>query len=370
MNPKDRYLTTLKGGSADRVPLELAGFQFASREAVDAHPDPLRREIAHRVFDEQTFAVEVPSHINRYLITPPQRIRTEKAPLANGNVRTEGTIYTPRGALTFVTEYSPRSDTEWTIKYPVESLRELEMLASIPWELPERLAPPDVPNVSSDVDTRAVVTTRISSPFVCVAGAMSFERFLALTITDAGLIEELTEVCRQRTLDVLDVLLSRPGIELVWMGGSEWVTSPMASPATYDSLVQEQERSVINFVHGHSDALVQIHCHGRIGHALPRTFERGADYTEPCEPPPLGDITLTEAKRMAAGRVTLGGNIECRILANESEAAVEAAVREAFEGGKQRFVLRPTEEPSPALTEREYRNYTRLVDVWEELSAT
>ena len=49
--------------------------------------------------------------------------------------------------------------------------------------------------------------------------------------------------------------------------------------------------------------------------------------------------------------------------------AVEAAVREAFEGGKERFVLRPTEDPSPRMSEQEYRNYARLVDVWEELSA-
>ena len=114
---------------------------------------------------------------------------------------------------------------------------------------------------------------------------------------------------------------------------------------------------------------MQIHCHGRIRHALQRTIERGADYTEPCEPPPLGDITLGEAKALADGRITLGGNIECRVLAADSEDAVEAAVRAAFEGGKERFVLRPTEGPSPVMSDREISNYTRLVDVWEELAA-
>ena len=237
MNPKDRYLNTLRGISADRVPLELAGFQFASRREIDAHPDPLRREIAHRVFDEQTFLVEVPSTINRYLVTPPQHIHMADASLANGNVRTQGTIETPRGRLTFVTEYSPRLETAWTIKYPVESREELKWLASIPWELPDGLAPPDLSDIPADFDRRGVMVTRISSPFVCVAGAMTFERFLAMTATNAGLIEEYAEVCCQRTLDVVQVLLSRPGIELVWLGGSEGDTPPMASPATYDALV-------------------------------------------------------------------------------------------------------------------------------------
>jgi uroporphyrinogen-III decarboxylase len=197
---------------------------------------------------------------------------------------------------------------------------------------------------------------------------MSFERFLALTATEPDLVADLTEVCRQRIVDVLEALLAQPGIELVWIGGSEWVTPPMAAPATYDVLVQEQEHSLIEYAHAQSDALVQVHCHGRVRHALQRTIERGADYTEPCEPPPLGDIWLAEAKALAARRITLGGNIECRILAARSEDAVEAAVRAAFEGGKERFVLRPTEGPSPAMTEREFENYVRLVDVWEELS--
>ena len=77
---------------------------------------------------------------------------------------------------------------------------------------------------------------------------------------------------------------------------------------------------------------------------------------------------MKEAKEMAAGRITLGGNVECRVLCNESENAVEEATRAAFEGGKQRLVLRPSDFPSRVVGEQEYRNYMRMIDVWEELS--
>ena len=76
---------------------------------------------------------------------------------------------------------------------------------------------------------------------------------------------------------------------------------------------------------------------------------------------------MAEAKELAAGRITLGGNIQCRILVNETESAVEKAVRAAFEGGKQRFVLRPTEAASPRIMEREYRNYMRVIELWRDL---
>ncbi|NQT53813.1 hypothetical protein HQ576_17280, partial [bacterium] len=202
---------------------------------------------------------------------------------------------------------------------------------------------------------------------VCVAGMMPYEMFLELSLTDPALVLDLTETCRERILDVLRVLFSKPGIEYVWMGGSEWVTPPMGSPALYDALVQEQERSIIGFCHQHG-AVVHVHCHGNVRHALGRSIERGADYTEPVEPPPDGDITLAEAKAMADGHITLGGNIEARVVCHGSEAEVEEAVRAAFEGGKQRFVLAPTEGPSPTISDREYRNWMKMIDVWEELS--
>ena len=164
------------------------------------------------------------------------------------------------------------------------------------------------------------------------------------------------------------MLFSKPGIEYVWIGGSEWVTPPMASPQTYDALVQEQERDLITYAHKQGDVIVHVHCHGHVRHALQRTIERGADYTEPVEPPPDGDITMAEAKALAAGRITLGGNIECRVLCNENPEAVETAVRAAFAGGKHRFVLRPTEGPSPRMSTQEFRNWMKMVDMWEMLS--
>ncbi|MHC4502742.1 MAG: uroporphyrinogen decarboxylase family protein [Planctomycetota bacterium] len=366
MTPRERLLRTLRGERADRVPLVLPGFECRSREGLEAVRDPRRREVAGRVFDQTTFEVGVPSYINRYLVTPPARMRSETKALPDGTKETRGAIDTPKGELTFVTRTD--AQTTWTVRYPVEERADIEKIASVPWELPEKLAPPDMEALPEGFTERGIVRTGISSPFVCVGGMMPYQMFLGLCATDLDLVRELTEICRRRVLDCLDVLFSKPGIEYVWMGGSEWVTPPMASPAIYDALVQEQERSIIDYVHGKSDAIVHIHCHGRVRDALPKTIERGGDFTEPVEPPPDGDITMAEAKALAGGRVTLGGNLEARVLYNESEAVVEAAARAAFEGGKERFILQPTAGHSPELTERELLNYMRVIDVWEELS--
>jgi uroporphyrinogen-III decarboxylase len=367
MTPRQRLLTALKGGTPDRVPLVMPGFDFATRDELESHYDPYRREIARRVIDQTTYRVQVPSYINRYLVTPPQRIHTETRDLAKGFQETRGFIDTPRGNLTFITQRDPVSDTTWTVEYPVKTMDDVDKISSIPWELPAHLSPPDH-HLPDDFTERGVLSTSISSPFVCVAGMMKFEQFLELTLTEPALIQKLTSICLQRTLDILQVLFSKPGIEYVWIGGSEWVTPPMASPLVYDVLVQEQERALITYAHEQGDAITHIHCHGHVRHALQRTIERSGDYTEPVEPPPDGDISMMEAKSLAEGCITLGGNIECRVLANETEEEVEKAVYAAFSGGKQRFVLRPTEGPSPRMSVQEFRNWMKMVDLWEKLS--
>ena len=44
----------------------------------------------------------------------------------------------------------------------------------------------------------------------------------------------------------------------------------------------------------------------------------------------------------------------------------EAAVQAAYQGGTHRFVLRPTESPSPMMDAREAANWERMVATWEK----
>jgi len=196
---------------------------------------------------------------------------------------------------------------------------------------------------------------------------MRYERFLELCATELNLLRELTQLCLDRILDVLDVLLSQNSVEWVCMGGCEWVTPPIGSNRVYDELVQPFERRVIERVHA-GGALSHVHCHGNVRSTLARVIERGADYFEPVEPPLDGDVSFDEAKELADGRITLGGNIEARLLEHEEPEVVEKAARNAFEGGKARMVLQTTAELLARMTSRMVENYHRMLDVWEELS--
>ena len=205
----------MRGEPVDRVPLVLEGFHFASKADLEAHPDPGRREIARRAYPDLVAYVDTPSLVNRYLVTPPQCIRTVAEEEGNGVVRTTSALSTPLGALTAIVEQNVRTDTTWTINYPVETRADIEAIRSVDWEIPQGLGPPDAAALPVGWPERTILLTRISSPFVCVAGMMPYEMFLEMCATHLPLITELTEQCTERILQVLDVLFSGPGIEYV-----------------------------------------------------------------------------------------------------------------------------------------------------------
>ncbi len=365
MTPRKRLLTTIRGGAADRVPLVLEKFHCVSPAEF---ADQLRREIAERVNSQMTFDVYAPTGLNRYLVTDPRHI-TEVSRTAddNGDTTIVSEIATPKGTLTAVVLEDHVTDTPWTVKYPVESLADIEAIRSCEWEVAAGTGPTDVTDRPVEFAERGISRLVVASPMVCVAAMMSREMFLELCITDLPLLTELTEMCMQRTLATMDVVLAGGEVDYVWMGGCEWLTPPMASPQVYEALVQPFEEPIIAATH-EAGAVAHVHCHGNIRDTLELVIARGADMFEPCEPPPDGDMTFAEAKAAAAGRVTLGGNIEARVLECEDESAVEQACRAAFEGGKQRMILQTTAGPYSQMTPQTLANYHRMIDVWEELS--
>ena len=367
LTPRQRLLRTMTGRDADRVPLLLEGFGCVGREGLEAIAEPGRRDIAERLFDQTTAFVGCESFVNRYLVTPPQCMRGLSRDRRGDELHVTTEIATPKGPLTAVTGQNPLSRTVWTIKYPVESLADVEKIRSVPWERPEGLAPPDATDLPEGFDRKGVLWTCVSSPFVCVAGMMPYQYFLQLCATEPELLEELTDLCCGRILDLLEGLLGPGTIEYVWMGGCEWVTPPMASPEVYDRLVQPFEERVISRIHA-GGAIAHVHCHGNVRSTLEKVIRRGGDYFEPVEPPPDGDISFAEAKALAAGRITLGGNIEARVLERASPEAVEQATRAAFEGGKHRMVLANSTGPIGEITPPIRANYHRMIDVWEQLS--
>jgi hypothetical protein len=113
-------------------------------------------------------------------------------------------------------------------------------------------------------------------------------------------------------------------------------------------------------------AKVRLHCHGKIARVLDMILATGCDGTDPCEPPPDGDIELDELKRRCfPRRCCLFGNMELKVLETETPQRVRDVVRRAMEQAKDGggFVLMPTAAPiNVPLAPQTEANYMAFID--------
>ena len=141
MNARNRLLAVLRGEPADRVPLIMEHFHYRTLAEVK---DSGKIELIERVKNHLHFFHTCEAYVNRYMITPPQFMHEiKKVETADGTVITTR-IDTPKGPLISITGVNEISSTTWKVKYPVESIEDIEKIRSIPWELPEGLAAPDL----------------------------------------------------------------------------------------------------------------------------------------------------------------------------------------------------------------------------------
>jgi uroporphyrinogen-III decarboxylase len=146
--------------------------------------------------------------------------------------------------------------------------------------------------------------------------------------------------------------------------GTEFVAPPMCSPETFDVLIAPFDRPMFELIHRHGGKVI-VHHHGNINALLERIADLGADGIQPIEEPPIGDCTMTEAKRRIGDRVCLIGSVQYddfqTLPPDGMEALVKQQIEDAGRGGG--MILAPTAGPYAAeLTVRQQENTVRFIE--------
>ena len=139
----------------------------------------------------------------------------------------------------------------------------------------------------------------------------------------------------------------------------------MASPRDFDEFVFDYDKRIIDLIHN-AGKLAWIHCHGDMDPVLERFIDMGLDCLNPIEPPPVGRLTLAQAKERVAGRMCLEGGVQDGDFdlrtPTEMVRITEQAVLQGKPGGG--FILCPTSSPTTWVTqsERHIQNYRAFVE--------
>ncbi|MEJ2704508.1 MAG: uroporphyrinogen decarboxylase family protein [Sedimentisphaerales bacterium] len=233
--------------------------------------------------------------------------------------------------LTSLTRRCPDVDTLWTIEHLLKSVDDLKAYLEVPDEV-----------FAEEVDVTALIEE---------------DQRLA----EKGIIMIDTDHIYARTEATAKAF---PG-HLWRIYGPEFATEPYLPPHLFKDYVVRYTGPMVEMIQKHG-GFARIHCHGRIRAVLDYIAEMGATAIDPIEPPPQGDVELSEVRRRYGRELVLFGNIEFADIEHaepaEFEKIVAKALKDGTDGEGKGFVLMPSSAPiSRTISSKVMANYETMI---------
>ncbi len=363
LTSRERLLRVFRGEPVDRVPIRLWG--------VDPLVPPARPSWQRLSDLVHEFALD--SIVGWSPEAPPAAMtsRSEERDTADPDwYEVTTTLDTPAGDLTRVTLCSRSGKPGYTKKHLIESVEDAWRWLSIPEDgLPaglERYAAR-----VAEVGDRGLVMTGLGQAMYTVNDATGSELWGYWLYDERALIHEMVAKAHRYIVNVVKHYLAAGIGPLYGWVGPELCIPPLASPADFDEFSARYDREIIDLVHD-AGGLVWIHCHGDMHPVLERFADLGVDCLNPLEPPPIGRLTLADAKRRVGDRMTLEGGVEVGDFELHTPAEVAATVAQVMAMGRPggRFILCPSSDHShwPELTPQLVQNYRTFVETGVRLA--
>ncbi len=359
MTGRERLLAAMQCAQPDRVPIVVRGVQpWDEAWVASRHPSyhPVIEAVA-RNCDWQAFWPASCKWQTAHPVPEKHELREE----ADWTLVTTHHI-TPAGELISRHRISKRGLPGLVIEYPVKSLADVECVLSVPYQ-PHYPKLDGLRALQSKIADRGVVIISFHAPIAFVHDLLGSELLALWSVERPDLIDALVSEFARRTADTLAYLLERDAADAYGFLGEEYLAPPLAGPEHFRRWVTEPERRLASMVRS-AGKLVWMHCHGRLSTILEEFTQIGINCLHPVEGPPLGDVTLAEAKRRIGSSVCLEGNIQIGEIYSAPPGRIRQLVRQAIEqaaaGGG--FILCPTASPhTQVLPESAVANYLEFV---------
>jgi hypothetical protein len=362
MTPLARLLTAFRCGQPDRVPVIVRGVNPYSRHMNwRGEADSSYRPLIERV--REACEVEHILSMGRgFALNGAAQVQTRVQIQGEWRVTTRS-VETPLGTLTSIHRDGADSYAHAEVKQWITDEADVESFLSLPYV-------PVEPDLDSYFEARkqlgeAGYVLAYLDDAIGHAHALLGSELLAIWSVEAPhLIRGLLDVMGQRCLDFARRLLEGGVAPVLGLQGQEVVVPPLMSPRRFDELVVCYDRPIVELAHAHG-CLLYVHCHGFLNGVLDRFSDMGVDILHPIEAPPMGDISLAEAKRRVGDRVCLAGNIQIGdVMDLEREqivAQTRQAIQDAAPGGG--FVLTLTATPfERVLSRKTLNNLLAMID--------
>lgn len=298
---------------------------------------------------------------------PPEKKQSEKPDMWEyTNVRR-----TPKGDLT-QSYYLPKDGSPSYVKKNfIETVEDAEKWLSIPHKIVEPTTEVDSYfELEQKTAGRTMLMVGIGEAMYSIQAQMGSEVFGFWLIEQRDLLHEMISRVYENIENVVKYYLSHNVGDCYGWVGPELCIPPLASPNDFREFVSKYDKPIIDLIHD-AGKLVWVHCHGDMKPVLLDFVEMGVDCLNPIEPPPIGGLTLAEAKEQINGRMSLDGGIENGawdlLKPDEVVELVEETVAMGKPGGC--YILGETSDPGTwsQLSEKHLANYTAFVETGARL---
>jgi hypothetical protein len=257
----------------------------------------------------------------------------------------EQVIETSKGPLRTVYRVEDGVATTWQMEPLLKTIGDVDKLLSLPYEP----ANPDLSRFFATQEAlgdRAVMVLSMSDPVAMGAQLFKYENFLFYALSKKAKILELFDFFHERLCDLYRRVARTVSETVFRIIGPEAVAPPAMSPKYFEDLVVRYDQELIGIIKK-SRNFACIHCHGKLKSVVDKIAEMQPDMLEPIEPPPYGDITLTELKKRIGDETCLMGYMEFSDLETCTTREINKKVKEAVEEGAPGggYILLPSATP-------------------------
>ena len=362
MTSKERLMAAINLEQPDRVPVKIWG---VGPETKARHPS------FQPIIDaaiEKTDLVASWGMGGGIFMSATEEVETtvEECPSRIDEFEERVTIHvTPRGPLTTVHVFNREGKPGYTMEYLIETEEDAEKFLSIPYVPIEGDLSSYFEKEKELGDRGIIIVGMGSDPMYQINSLMGSATFALWSVEKRSLLLTLIETMFQRCRDYVEYQLKGGVGPVFGYVGPELCIPPLQSPADFDEFVVQFDSQLNGLVHDYGGK-VWVHSHGRMDAVLEKFVELGCDCLNPIEPPPMGDVTLAEAKRRVGDRLCLEGNIEKGDLYRAEPGVIRAQVRQAIEqaapGGG--LILCPTAgiQEWPVCSDRTRDNFLDFIE--------
>ncbi|MBN1874281.1 MAG: hypothetical protein JXA33_08615 [Anaerolineae bacterium] len=392
---RERLMATLRGDPVDRPAVsfyEIGGWRLDpdDDDPFNVYNGPGWRELI-QLAEEETDLIRmlaptsVPAQENcrdAFFHTEiSQRIQRNSTEDNNASVnalrplthsRLEHTTLTIAGrTMTSLTRHDADVATVWTVEHLLKDTEDARAYLQLPDEAFVYEYNVDVLRAEETaLGDAGIVMVDVGDPLCAVASLFSMADYTVLALTGSTLFHQLLEK-HARVLYPMVEQVAREFPGHLWrIYGPEYASVPFLPPRLFEEYVVRYTGPMVDMIQKYG-GFARIHCHGRLKHILPYIVAMHPAGLDPIEPPPQGDVMLSDVRREYGAEMVLFGNIEASEIETLSTSTFAARVRQALrdgtEGSGRGFVLMPSSCPyGREISSQVLRNYETMVKLAQE----